>query len=90
MTIQMIFESDEIEFILKHNLSENIRPTIGAGEALLWLAEYPEEIKKEDPTYLWNTGNNVGVNLKLNYNGQKDSLCITVDTIVTLFESDID
>ena len=69
MRIQMDFEAGCLEFILKHNLSEKIRPYISLGEVLLCMANHPEMLDTEGPEYLWTGGREVGVVLQMNRKG---------------------
>ena len=69
MRIQMDFEAGCLEFILKHNLSEKIRPYISLGEVLLWMSEHPEILDSSEPEYLCTGSRDVGVVRQMNREG---------------------
>ena len=47
MYIQMNFDAACLEYILKNNLLEKIRPYLSLGEVLEWMAEHPDDEKQE-------------------------------------------
>ena len=58
MNIQMNFDADCLEYILKNNLLEKIRPYLSLSEVLEWMANYPEvlECKKDATLYTGTEG----------------------------------
>ena len=76
MNIQMNFDAACLEFILKNNLLEKIRPYLSLGEVLEWMADYPEVLECKKDAYLY-TGNE-GVSIVLRLHREEDTFTVTV------------
>ena len=76
MNIQMNFDADCLEFILKNNLLEKIRPYLSLSEVLEWMADYPEVLACKKDAYLY-TGNE-GVSIVLRLHREEDTFTVTV------------
>ena len=81
MNIQMNFDADCLEFILKNNLLEKIRPYLSLGEVLEWMADYPEVLECKKDAYLY-TGNE-GVSIVLRLHREEDTFTVTVYDVFT-------
>lgn len=76
MNIQMNFDADCLEFILKNNLMEKIRPCLSLGEVLEWMANHPEVLACEKDAHLYTGTEGVGIVLRMRH--EEDSFIVTV------------
>ena len=76
MNIQMNFDAACLEFILKNNLLEKIRPYLSLSEVLEWMADYPEVLECKEDAHLY-TGNE-GVSIVLRLHREEDTFTVTV------------
>ena len=76
MNIQMNFDADCLEYILKNNLLEKIRPYLSLGEVLEWMADHPEVLACKKDEHLYTGAEGVGVVLRLHR--EKDTFTVTV------------
>ena len=81
MNIQMNFDAACLEYILKNNLLEKIRPYLSLGEVLEWMADYPEVLECKKDAYLY-TGNE-GVSIVLRLHREEDTFTVTVYDVST-------
>lgn len=76
MYIQMNFDAACLEFILKNNLLEKIRPYLSLGEVLEWMADHPEVLAcKKDATLYTGTE---GVSIVLRLHREEYTFTVTV------------
>ena len=76
MNIQMNFDADCLEFILKNNLLEKIRPYLSLSEVLEWMANYPEVLAcKKDSTLYTGTE---GVSIVFRLHREEDTFTVSV------------
>ena len=76
MNIQMNFDADCLEFILKNNLLEKIRPYLSLGEVLEWMADYPDVLACKEDAHLYTGTEGVGIVLRLHR--EEDTFTVTV------------
>ena len=76
MNIQMNFDADCLEFILKNNLLEKIRPCLSLSEVLEWLADYPDVLDCKEEAHLFTGTEGVGIVLKMHR--EEDTILVTV------------
>ena len=76
MNIQMNFDADCLEFILKNNLLEKIRPCLSLSEVLEWLADYPDVLDCKEEAHLFTGTEEVGIVLKMHR--EEDTILVTV------------
>ena len=76
MNIQMNFDADCLEFILKNNLLEKIRPYLSLSEVLEWIADYPEVLDCKEEAHLFTGTEGVGIVLKMHR--EEDTILVTV------------
>ena len=76
MYIQMNFDAACLEFILKNNLLEKIRPYLSLSEVLEWMADYPEVLACKEDAHLYTGTEGVGIVLRLHR--EEDTFMVTV------------
>ena len=76
MNIQMNFDADCLEFVLKNNLLEKIRSCLSLSEVLEWMADYPEVLACKDDAHLYTGTEGVGIVLRLHR--EEDTFMVTV------------
>ncbi|WP_026759963.1 hypothetical protein [Selenomonas ruminantium] len=76
MKIQMNFDADCLEYILKNDLLEKIRPYLSLSEVLEWMANYPEVLECEKDAHLYTGTEGVGIVLRMNR--KEDAFIVTV------------
>ncbi len=76
MNIQMNFDAECLEYILKNDLLEKIRPYLSLSEVLEWMANYPEVLECEKDAHLYTGTEGVGIVLRMNR--KEDAFIVTV------------
>ena len=76
MNIQMNFDADCLEFVLKNNLLEKIRSCLSLSEVLEWMADYPEVLACKEDAHLYTGTEGVGIVLRLHR--EEDTFMVTV------------
>ena len=76
MYIQMNFDAACLDFILKNNLLEKIRPYLSLGKVLEWMAEHPDVLACKKDAHLYTGTEGVGVVLRLHR--EEDTFTVTV------------
>ena len=76
MNIQMNFDAECLDFVLKNNLLEKIRPYLSLSEVLEWMADYPDVLACKKDAYLYTGTKGIGVVLKLHR--EEDAFMVTV------------
>ena len=79
MNIQMNFDAACLEYILKNNLLEKIRPYLSLGEVLEWMADHPEVLACKKDAHLYTGAEGVGVVLRLHR--EEDTFTVTVHDV---------
>ena len=68
--------NDCLEFILKNNLLEKIRPYLSLGEVLEWMANYPEVLACKKDATLYTGTEGIGIVVRLHR--EEDTFTVTV------------
>ena len=76
MNIQMNFDADCLEFILKNNLLEKIGSCLSLSEVLEWMADHPEVLACKKDAHLY-TGTE-GVDIVLRIHREEDAFIVMV------------
>ena len=76
MNIQMNFDSDCLEYILKNNLLEKIRPYLSLSEVLEWMANHPEVLECKNYAHLYTGTKDLGIVLRMHR--EEDAFVVTV------------
>ena len=76
MNIQMNFDADCLEFVLKNNLLEKIRSCLSLSEVLEWMADYPEVLACKEDAHLYTGTEGVGIVFRMHR--EKDAFIVTV------------
>ena len=76
MNIQMNFDADCLEFVLKNNLLEKIRSCLSLSEVLEWMADYPEVLACKEDAHLYTGTEGVGIVLRMHR--EEDAFIVTV------------